>query len=448
MKRKNQRNNYVLILIILIAVMSLGYAFLNTDLTINGTSKIPATSWNVFFDNVQITTGSVELSSGDVAPTIDSTTLTDISYIITLKEPGSFYEFTVDVKNTGTLDAMIGTITNKMNGVEISSTNPLPAYLNYSVTYSDGVPIEQNHLLEAGDTETYKVRVSFRTDIDPSDLPASGATISFSYGVHYIQSTNEAEERIHPVSFATDSWETISKVAKLGLSGVYHVGDTKSVRLSNIAGPVNNFTVRIANLSTPEECGTEGFSQTACGFVVEFANLIRTREYNSTNTTAGSWPASSIRTFINGGVNAAIYDGLPSDLKSVLIDTTVVTGHTDYPGESVFTSTDKLYLLSSHEVWEDDDGNPSNGISAIDKAYNRTRQLDYYKALNVTTSNYSGAIKKYNGNSNGWWLRTPSYRYGYPIIYVISVNLNGEVFESRAYDDGSVTYVSPAFRLG
>ena len=41
-----------------------------------------------------------------------------------------------------------------------------------------------------------------------------------------------------------------------------------------------------------------------------------------------------------------------------------------------------------------------------DTAYNNTRQLDYYENLEVTTNNYSGAIKQYNSSNNWWWLRT------------------------------------------
>lgn len=58
-----------------------------------------------------------------------------------------------------------------------------------------------------------------------------------------------------------------------------------------------------------------------------------------------------------------------------------------------FTSSDKLYLLSTKEVW--------NGGTRYDTAEAETRQLDYYKNKGVTTSypNSSGAIKQYNGSN-------------------------------------------------
>lgn len=42
--------------------------------------------------------------------------------------------------------------------------------------------------------------------------------------------------------------------------------------------------LRIANKETPVECSTEDFSQTACGFVLEFADQITGHPMNFTTT--------------------------------------------------------------------------------------------------------------------------------------------------------------------
>ena len=49
----------------------------------------------------------------------------------------------------------------------------LPDYLSYSVTYSDGVAVAVNQKLSANSTETYKVRVEYKTDIEASQIPSS-----------------------------------------------------------------------------------------------------------------------------------------------------------------------------------------------------------------------------------------------------------------------------------
>ena len=152
---------------------------------------------------------------------------------------------------------------------------------------------------------------------------------------------------------------------------------------------------------------------------------------NDTGTNVGGWPASSMYTFVNND----IYNAIPSEIKNAIIDTTVVSGHGSTSGETNFTSTDKLYLLSPKEIYTDfsDDA---------DTAKDLTRTLDYYTAQGVTISSYSGAIKKNGTDADFWWLRSAHSDYGNAFFNVRS---NGECGSDYSYD----TYgVSPAFRLG
>ncbi len=232
-----------------------------------------------------------------------------------------------------------------------------------------------------------------------------------------------------PNSFATDSWKTIIKAVKNNNISKYHVGDTRTIDM----GTYGTHTLRIANTSTPSECSRTGFSQTACGFVLEFADIITTHKMNDTDTNVGGWPATSMRTFINNN----IYNAIPSEIKNAIIDTTVVSGHG--PNDTAnFTSTDKLYLLSTAEVWSQ---GSSNTISN-DTARNVTRQLDYYKNLGTSTSNYSGAIKKNGTSAAWWWLRAA---YSNITNFFLDVSTSGGWLGSGASaSDG----VAPAFRLG
>ena len=199
MKRKHNRKNKVfLLLVLMIFGIGLGYALLSQDLTINGITKVKGNTWDIHFDNVQINSNSVSLSTGDSAAAINQSDNTLVEYTVTLKQPGEFYEFNVDAVNEGTVDGMIGSITSKLNGTAISSTNALPAYINYSVTYSDGVAIASNQLLEAGHTETFKVRVEFKRDIENSELPSTDQTNTFSFEINYIQADTSAQAVIHP----------------------------------------------------------------------------------------------------------------------------------------------------------------------------------------------------------------------------------------------------------
>lgn len=98
----------------------------------------------------------------------------------------------------------------------------------------------------------------------------------------------------------------------------YNFGDEKEVSEGG-----TNYTVRVANNTTPIECSNEGFSQTACGFVVEFVDIIEQRQMNSSYTNVGGWPAMKIHEYANGD----LFNKLPEELRNVIINTTVVSGH-------------------------------------------------------------------------------------------------------------------------
>jgi len=237
-------------------------------------------------------------------------------------------------------------------------------------------------------------------------------------------------------TFAEDSWETIAKVVQSGQLDAYPVGSEKEVE---IAG--NSYTVRVANNTTPDECNQEDFSQTACGFVVEFVDILMNESMNSTGTNEGGWPATKARRLANG----IYFKYLPSELQKVIIDTKVISGHgavnkNNKRTDGNWESTDKLYLLSPHEVWAD---KVTSFGHELDTAYNQTRQLDYYKTLGVTTKNYSSAIKQYNNSNYNWWLREAIF--GNDVAFwVVSIDGNAD-YNSSSYEANGF---APAFRIG
>ena len=279
------------------------------------------------------------------------------------------------------------------------------------------------------DKHIYNLTISF-PDTNEDQSIDQGA----SFACHVTVKDNYVPQ---PKSFAEDTWETIADNTS---SGVYKVGDTKQVLIGN-----QPYTVRIANKSTPEKCSLEDFSQTACGFVVEFVDVVERRQMNSTDTNKEGWPKTAMSTYANG----TFFNNLPEDLRNVIIDTKVVSGH-GYNDKNTkrtddnWESEDKIYLLSGHEVWED--AAPSTtSLSARDKAYGQTRQLDYYANLGegVTTNSYSGAIKKdINGNASFWWLRASRSNSSDNFLIVYS---NGH----WSYSNATSYYgFAPAFRIG
>ena len=256
-----------------------------------------------------------------------------------------------------------------------------------------------------------------------------------------------------PKSFAEDSWDTIAANVRKGNIDVYksnlenNKNNTKKIELT-IDGTKKEYTVRIANTTTPPECNSEGFSQTACGFVVEFEDIIKRHNMNPSGEYKGvqydygwnkdGYPASSMYKFLNDETDkeiTSIYELLPEEIKNVIIPTFVVSSYGS-EDTSNFTSTDKLYLLATGEIWAQ---GTSNTID-YDEARNKTRQLDYY--IGVTTDSFGKAKKYYNGRADGWWLRS-AHSYSTYAFYGV---LNSGDWR---YDNASITYgVAPAFRIG
>ena len=141
----------------------------------------------------------------------------------------------------------------------------------------------------------------------------------------------------------------------------------------------------------------------------------------------------------NGDItNSVIYNALPEDLKQVIIDTKVISSHGSGDSNN-FTSTDKLYLFATKDIWgKDGTSNPIN----YDSSDSQTRQLDYYKSIGITTNNYSGAIKQYQLSNQSWWTRS-AYSYYSNSFYHVSSHGDWASFTASNSRGGA-----PAFRIG
>ena len=357
--------------------------------------------------------------------------------------PGDSFDKVVTVKNTGTKDSKYSLVwtelTNEITNDELvveatcrrlnSSGTEEGTCDAIAQTPIKSMSLKKNVLIEPNVTHEYTIKITF---IDTGKPQNYNKNKSFT-GKLGINEYNLPTS----VSFAEDSWETIAELVSVGEISNYNVGDTKTVD----TGTYGTHTLRIANTSTPTECSTTGFSQTACGFVLEFADIITKHDMNPKGESPynygwnkDGWPASIMYTFVNND----IYNALPSELRNVIIDTATVSGHGSDDTNN-FTSTDKLYLLSTAEVWAQGNSNTIN----YDTARDNTRQLDYYKNLNTDTVNYSPAIKNNGSSAADWWLRA-AYSDTFDYFYYVDIDGGWSCNEANRTTIG----VSPAFRIG
>ena len=398
-------------------------------LDVNNFDTSNVTNMSQMFYRSQATT--LDLSNFDTSNVINmygmfwdsQATVLDVSNFDTSKVTNMssmFYKSQATVLDLSNFDTSKVT---DMNGIFYNSTNLKTIYVSDKFNTSN-LPSSTNMFGNCTDLVGGAGTKYNSSHVNKTYARIDGGTSNPGYF------TDVADKDIpEPNSFATDSWKTIAKAVRTNNTSKYNVGDTRTIDM----GTYGTHTLRIANTSTPSECSTTGFSQTACGFVLEFADIITTNTMYDRASNLNGWPVTEMHTFVNTNV----YNALPSDLRSVIIDTTTISGHGQSDTNN-FTSTDKLYLLSTAEIWAQGSSNAIN----YDTARNVTRQLDYYKNLGTSTSNYSGAIKKDGTITSNWWLRSARSSSGSSFYYV---SANGSSNSSTAI---STNGVSPAFRIG
>lgn len=189
-KKVDKKKKITTIFLLFLFAITVGYAVISTQLKLDGNVAILKQTWDVHFENVQIKSGSVPAT---VAPASDNATTTVIPYTVSFTNPGDFYEFTVEVVNRGTVDAMADLVTNQ--AYESDGTTPINApYLVSSVTYANGLAIQKYNALAVGETKRLRVRVEFNIDnVTRSDLPSeSDITVLMKLSIPYVQADSNA----------------------------------------------------------------------------------------------------------------------------------------------------------------------------------------------------------------------------------------------------------------
>ena len=220
-KRNTKRQLVINMFLLIIFTMGIGYAYLTSNLNINGTTEIAGNVWDIHFENIKITDGSVIA----VNPTIINSNKDAVTYSIKLERPKDYYEFTVDVVNAGTLPGKVS-ISN-LSGIDSQYLN----IIDYSIKYIGGAPVNVGDILNAGRTKKIQVRVFYKDDIISSDLPSSNINLNLSYTLQYVQSN---EEEILPV---IDTYDSILKSTYLSTT---YRDNIKTITLSGIIDEPDN----------------------------------------------------------------------------------------------------------------------------------------------------------------------------------------------------------------
>ena len=222
----------------------------------------------------------------------------------------------------------------------------------------------------------------------------------------------------HTPSAITYSWADLATIAQLISSNTNITSDTAEVTVTlngatktlgvGDTASVNGKTVRILGfnhdpLTDTNAYGTKTVTGKA-GISFEYVDfVISNSQMNSSNSNAGGWAAMPLRTTLN----ETVYNSLSIKNYIKLVNKEYI--------KNAFTkkliSSDKLWLLSCGEIWDNGyNGGNTRGFAVATEG----SQYKYYKAnLGSTAYNSSTNItKKPNTSSrDNWWIRSPAY-YG------------------------------------
>ena len=211
------------VVFVFVLALTIVYAALATTLNISGNAEVIASNWDIYLDNVQLMSGSV---NKDLPIINDKRT---VSFSVNLINPGDYYMFTVDVVNNGSIDAMIdGIVKTPELSVEQAK------YLNYEVLYQNGDYLNTKQVVEKGSFVRLKVKVEFRKDISSSSLPTNSETLNLSFSINYTQASetglSNVENNGKYMGIVSGDYDTIGSEICIGEEYFYVIGsDEESV---------------------------------------------------------------------------------------------------------------------------------------------------------------------------------------------------------------------------
>ncbi len=225
----------------------------------------------------------------------------------------------------------------------------------------------------------------------------------------------------HTPSAITYSWADLATIAQLISNNTNITSDTAEVAVTlngttktlgiGDTASVDGKTVRILGFNHDPLTDTNAYGSTTAtgkaGISFEYVDFVTDDSViNSDNNNTNGWAVMPLRTTLNGTVYESL--SIKSYIKAVNKEYITI-----YYNGAKSTCSDKLWLLSCGEIWDNgyNGGNTRGYASATEGS-----QYKYYKTnLGSTAYNSSTNVtKKPNASSANWywwWLRSPIYNY-------------------------------------
>ena len=210
------------------------------------------------------------------------------------------------------------------------------------------------------------------------------------------------------LSFSKASWGQIAALSEGGSASKYFsVGDEKTIELTT----GEEITLVILGFNH-DDLASGG----KAGITIGMKSLLATRyRMNSSNTNAGGWNNSEMRTTTMQTLLAQLPSDLRNSIKQVNKKATAGGAST-----TITTSSDKLFLFSEVEI----DGTTTAGYA------DEGEQYEYWKTIKDGTiaADRIKYLSNGGGSANNWWLRSPHVSRSSNFRYIHStgsVGING-----------------------
>lgn len=279
-------------------------------------------------------------------------------------------------------------------------------------TYAVGGSFDSTGMVVTATYDTGKTKEVTGFTFSPQTFSSAGTkTVTISYTENGVTKTASLSVIVIQVgNFATSTWAEIKAAVQAGIGGLdlseyWAVGDTKSVTLTT------NEVIELQIAGFNHDTYSDGVTAPVTLVMKDCLNT--TAPMNSDNISAGGYPASAMKTWVENN----IYNKLPSDLKAIVAPVKKKCYTTYSDASSLSEANYDVWLLAEAEVFDSANNTVGNGEGT---------------KYPIFTDNAS-RVKKVNGSVNIWWLRST---YANSLNYFVYVYSDGNVsgdYASRRY---------------
>lgn len=184
-RRRTSVKISVTVMFVLFAVMGVGYAALNSKLSVTGTTIIESNSWDVHFGEYEEINNTFE--KNEEVFISDNQSLIKIK--VDLETISDSYQVNIPIINDGEMNAVLNTF-------ELTPlTEEQEKYLEFYATYSDGSEIKIDDVLSKGEEQVMTFTVKYKDGVKLEDISNETEYLNLKASINYGQEIKKSRKK-------------------------------------------------------------------------------------------------------------------------------------------------------------------------------------------------------------------------------------------------------------